>query len=112
MKFSEQNGMTPAALSAEDPNWREEIGLLHLYEIGEADLARPQYDSRKVQSGDAFFAIRGFATDGHRFIGQAIASGAKTIVLEDADAFSVKDAKQAGVSRLVVKNSPSGFPVV
>jgi UDP-N-acetylmuramoyl-L-alanyl-D-glutamate--2,6-diaminopimelate ligase len=112
MKFSEQNRMTLANLFAERPMWREEIGLLDLFEIGEADLARPQYDSRKVQTGDAFFAIRGFATDGHRFIGHAIASGAKSIVLEDTDAFSRSDAEQAKVSRLLVKNSRRALAII
>ncbi len=84
---------------------REKIGLLDLYEAGEADLSRPQYDSRSVRSGDAFFAIRGYETDGHQFIAKAIANGATVIVLEEDSAFTREDAKQANVSRLLVKNS-------
>ena len=81
----------------------EEIGLLDAF--GEADLARPQYDSRRVKSGDTFVAIRGFATDGHNYIRQAIANGAKAIVLEDDEAFSREDAERANVVRMLVKNS-------
>jgi UDP-N-acetylmuramoyl-L-alanyl-D-glutamate--2,6-diaminopimelate ligase len=42
------------------------------------------YDSRQVQPGTAFFALRGSATDGNRFIPKAIAAGCAAIVSEDA----------------------------
>ncbi len=83
----------------------DEIGLLDFFEIGEADLSRPQYDSRNVNKGDAFFAIRGFETDGHTFIPKAIANGASVIVLENDAAFTCEDAVRTNVSRLLVKNS-------
>ena len=40
-------------------------------------------DSRQVRPGTLFFALRGAATDGHRFITSAIAAGAGAVVLED-----------------------------
>ncbi|HON91169.1 MAG TPA: UDP-N-acetylmuramoyl-L-alanyl-D-glutamate--2,6-diaminopimelate ligase [Sedimentisphaerales bacterium] len=40
-------------------------------------------DSRQVQPGDVFVAIRGASCDGHQFIGQAIAKGARYIVCEN-----------------------------
>lgn len=39
-------------------------------------------DSRKVQAGALFFAIRGVQTDGHTHIASAIAQGASAIVVE------------------------------
>src|SRR5438309_8792336 len=88
-----------------------EIGLVSPH-TEEADLSRPQYDSRKVQPGDAFFAIRGFATDGHQFIAKAIERGAKTIVIEDAHAFTEEEAKRTNVVRLVVENSRRALAIV
>lgn len=40
-------------------------------------------DSRKVESGFVFIAIKGFEQDGHKYIGQSIDQGAIAIVLED-----------------------------
>jgi UDP-N-acetylmuramoyl-L-alanyl-D-glutamate--2,6-diaminopimelate ligase len=44
-------------------------------------------DSRKINEGFAFVAIKGFEQDGHLYIGQAIQNGAHTIILEDRDAY-------------------------
>ena len=43
-----------------------------------------QYDSRQVQEGDAFVAIRGYRTDGHRFLSQAYQQGARVFFVEEA----------------------------
>ncbi|MHB8392697.1 MAG: UDP-N-acetylmuramoyl-L-alanyl-D-glutamate--2,6-diaminopimelate ligase, partial [Acidobacteriaceae bacterium] len=94
-------GSYPA--SRRDHAWPEEIGLLDSF--GEAGLARPEYDSRRVTPGDTFVAIRGFATDGHKFIAQAIANGARSVVIEEDSAFTKDEAERAGVARMLVKNS-------
>ncbi len=41
------------------------------------------YDSRQVRLGGLFFALRGEASDGHRFIAAAVEKGAVAVVLED-----------------------------
>ena len=40
------------------------------------------YDSRKASPGCVFVAIRGYAADGHAFIGAAVAAGAAWVVCE------------------------------
>ena len=42
----------------------------------DADVARITIDTRKVQAGDLFVAIKGERVDGHDFLAQAMASGA------------------------------------
>jgi len=41
------------------------------------------FDSRQVDNGDVFVAVKGFVSDGHFFIEKAIDLGASTIVCED-----------------------------
>lgn len=47
-------------------------------------------DSRKVQANSVFIAIRGYQTDGHNFIDDAIANGASVIISEEP--YQPKDA--------------------
>jgi UDP-N-acetylmuramoyl-L-alanyl-D-glutamate--2,6-diaminopimelate ligase len=46
------------------------------------DITDVQIDSRKVQKGTCFIAVKGAAADGHLFISRAIESGAVAIVCE------------------------------
>lgn len=58
-------------------------------------------DSREVRPGDAFVAVSGVKTDGHRYISQAIEQGAGSIVCERAatqvpvPVFQVKSSRKA-----------------
>lgn len=58
-----------------------------------------QIDSRKVQPGTVFIAIKGAAADGHQFIEKAIESGAAAIVSE------TELKPREGVTLLQVENS-------
>ena len=62
----------------------------------DTEIREVRYDSRAVQPGDLFVAIRGYATDGHKYIDKALAQGAAAIVCEQAP---------AGVPAVVVENS-------
>lgn len=48
-------------------------------------ISQLQLDSRKVESGDVYFAIRGFASDGHDYIESAIRAGAIVVFCEQTD---------------------------
>lgn len=56
-------------------------------------------DSRKVEAGDIFVAIKGYTVDGHDFILKAVENGAETVVCEwdndyTFDKIVVEDSKQ------------------
>jgi UDP-N-acetylmuramoyl-L-alanyl-D-glutamate--2,6-diaminopimelate ligase len=55
-----------------------------LTQSGNPSVRGLEYDSRKVQPGDVFVALRGETCDGNRFIDQAIAAGAVAVV-SDSD---------------------------
>ncbi|NMM61422.1 UDP-N-acetylmuramoyl-L-alanyl-D-glutamate--2,6-diaminopimelate ligase [Clostridium sp. P21] len=44
------------------------------------DIKEIQYDSRKVKGGDLFVCIEGYSTDGHKYINDAVNSGATAII--------------------------------
>lgn len=46
------------------------------------EISGVAYDSRKVQPGNAFIAISGFATDGNRYIPKALEQGAVLVITE------------------------------
>ena len=39
-------------------------------------------DSRQIEAGHLFIAVRGTQTDGHNYIGKAIEQGAKAVICE------------------------------
>ena len=41
------------------------------------------YDSRKVEEGSLFICIRGAVVDGHKFVPDVVAKGAKTLIVEE-----------------------------
>jgi UDP-N-acetylmuramoyl-L-alanyl-D-glutamate--2,6-diaminopimelate ligase len=55
-----------------------------LHGDGSGRISALTCDSRRVQPGTLFFALRGVAADGHGFIPSAVQAGATAVVLEDA----------------------------
>lgn len=49
-------------------------------------------DSRKVEKGDIFIAIRGTQADGHQFVSDAIENGASVVIVEDEISVSGSEA--------------------
>lgn len=47
------------------------------------EINKINYDSRKVENSDVFVCIKGYATDGHKYIDKAIENGAKVVVIQD-----------------------------
>ncbi|MGE5109413.1 MAG: UDP-N-acetylmuramoyl-L-alanyl-D-glutamate--2,6-diaminopimelate ligase [Acidobacteriaceae bacterium] len=55
-----------------------------LAQQGDPGITGVDYDSRRVEPGFAFVAMRGESTDGNRFIDKAVAAGAVAIVSDSA----------------------------
>lgn len=79
------------------------------------------YDSRRVEPGAAFFALRGAMADGHDFVPQALAAGAAAVVSEvplalpDAVAGVVVDDARLALALAAAAFyavPPAGMPVV
>ena len=77
-------------------------GLENLRAKGDLDIDIPniENDSRKVQQGDMFIAIRGFKNDGTEYILDAIKNGAKVVLApEDID-------------KSIIKQIPEGITII
>jgi len=61
-----------------------------IYGDVECDINKLEYDSRKIEKDDLFFAIPGFEQDGHRYINSAIQKGALACVLEKRGDYHLK----------------------
>lgn len=59
-----------------------------------------EYDSRKIESGDCFFAVKGTASDGHNFIASAIERGARAVVCQ-----TLPNELNADVAYILVEDS-------
>ena len=74
----------------------------HLHGNAEIEILDIQIDSRQCTSGSVFFAVKGSAADGHQFIAQAVAGGAKAVVCQ-----TMPDTFAAGVVYLKVADTVS-----
>ena len=71
------------------------------------DVAGISYDSRQVEVGHLFIAVRGLITDGHDYIHAAIEAGAQVIVYDRAD-FVIPDE----IVSIRVKDSRLALPII
>ena len=49
----------------------------------EQEVSTVEYDSRKVIENSLFICIKGAVVDGHKFVPDVVAKGAKTLVVQD-----------------------------
>jgi len=76
MRLSALLDALPAELRAQDGRFAAESGALEIRGIS--------YDSRRVEAGDLFFALRGAASDGHDYLAAAFERGAVAAVVDSA----------------------------
>jgi UDP-N-acetylmuramoyl-L-alanyl-D-glutamate--2,6-diaminopimelate ligase len=58
-------------------------GVAVAADVAETVVSSIEYDSRRVEPGCLFVAIRGFVTDGHAFIEKACRAGAAAVLVEE-----------------------------
>lgn len=76
-----------------------------LGEVQRQDVGSIEYDSRKVKKNSIFVAIKGFNTDGHKFIVESINKGAIAVIVEDDSAVPVEIFTHSKAAKILVKNS-------
>lgn len=69
------------------------------------DVSSIEYDSRKVKKNSVFVAIRGFKTDGHQYVMDAINKGAVAAVVEPDSNIPDEVFIHADIAKIVVHNT-------
>ena len=74
--------------------------LLELVGDKDLDIVKVSFDSRQVEPGTLFFAVKGTQTDGHDYIDKAVEQGASAVVCEQMPA-----TRKEGVTYIRVDDS-------
>lgn len=67
----------------------KEINVLSAAASGDTEITGVCYDSRRVKSGNLFVAVRGYESDGHKYIPMAVEKGCAAVLCEEAPAGNV-----------------------
>ena len=76
---------------------------------GDVEIKGIAYDSRKVKEGFLFVAIKGFETDGHKYIESAVKNGAAAVLGEEDIACECTYAKTADTRKALALCSAEFF---
>lgn len=74
-------------------------------EVQRKDVTGIFYDSRRLIKNSIFVAIKGFSTDGHKFILDAVNRSVAAVIMEDDKAAPDEIFTHSGVAKIVVKDS-------
>ena len=66
-----------------------DVDTLEMHAPEDLDISGLAYDSRAVTPGEAFVAIRGYESDGHKYIPQAAEKGTACVICEEKPAVDV-----------------------
>jgi len=87
----------------------ELLNKINVLQVGGAPAVREvsgiEYDSRKIKEGFVFVAIKGYKTDGHLFIQDALNNKAIAVVVEDNNAVPDSLVNHHNSLKIVVKDS-------
>lgn len=59
------------------------VKVTEKYNYTDSEITGVHYNSAKIQPGNIFVAIKGFSTDGHKYIPSAVANGAVAIICQE-----------------------------
>ncbi len=82
-------------------NLKEIIGLTDVI------ISNVQFDSRQVGPGDVFVAVKGYTSDGHNFIDQALKNGAIAVVVEVLPEKIIE-----GINYIVVEKTDEALAII
>lgn len=105
-----------ARTSSERPTWFREMSYARIVSGAPTETVAVCYDSRQVKPGSVFVAVVGLNVDGHAYIPNAIAAGARFVIVQE----SLRDAWQRYVnedvtfiavpdSRVALAEAAAGF---
>ena len=87
-------------------------GVLAVYGDGDIEITSVCNDSRKAAQGSLFVAVRGFASDGHDYIGSVVEKGAVAIVCEDLEMARAQIAGHDDITLVHVSSSRHALAVI
>jgi len=79
------------------------------------DITAISRDSKEVREGALFIAVKGFETDGHKFIKEALANGAAAVMVEQSASIKKTDVQEDTViiaapdTRMAISKAASNF---
>lgn len=83
------------------------VELIASYGAIDIELSSIEFDSRKIENGDLFIAVKGCSVDGHNYIYQAIKNGAIAVVCEE-----IPGERNKQVTYLLVKDSSYALGII
>ena len=89
-----------------------ETEVLEWHADPDREISGISYDSRKTGPGDLFAAIRGFETDGHRFIPAAVERGAAAVLCEETPTIAIPWVRVANAREAMAQAAAAfyGYP--
>ena len=87
----------------------EDCGICARYGEGNPEITAICSDSRKVVPGALFIAVKGFANDGHKYIGTAVEKGAAAVVYED---YAAVESRKEGIIYIRVGSSRHALAMI
>ncbi len=74
------------------------VEIINTFNMSDVDVSGVCYNSKNIKCGDIFVAVKGFSTDGHKYIKNACENGACAVVAEEVT-------EGIDVPQIIVKDS-------